>query len=910
MKDLFDKLVYKRVVDNFIDQIQYHFFTGNVPLKRNEALLFCWDIIPKNYEPNILEVNTNTAVDDDLVEWFDFNPIVSALEKWQYDNVIVLVEDGEYDNILEGKWYQSLQATCSKINKKVSIQSCNALDDIWDFKYNKQKDFILRIAWDKTCLIDKFAASKLALKKFMSEQNVSTPKWSVDNSIYEKNKLFVFKKSNIDKKNGISIKKFNSKKEFTKHLSEFDYVEEFIESDVDYQSGFNVEIKHYSLYFKNDFYNMTPNIYSQLYDYHQKDNTLFPNRIGHSNLLYKDDIGKDFVNSNVHIQSPFHYKYIRINGEFDFSHSASILVYQFKRGDFKPAHLIEVGDVLLRNNEKVEVKSVDVISEKTRVKAIQIEDNVIEHNGFQIQAKHENFISGVDSIIVNPIKGQEVLSSDEEELVSAIMSKAKDAEMPERVVEITFECSGTFFTSEFLFEKPLKVINSMDYDIRMDRTDGREKFGTHNTAGVEKKKPTFGWASYNPKLTYELKHMSVMKLRPGMVCLTPKPKHFKRVQGLYGGFVPCKVVSMKEVTGKKSHWDIYEILPTENYFMNRLKVHNGPAKYSLTNGPDMIGHWDIGHPSSFSTPDDTIFDLTSRLNADMTLHSPGQSPNSTTNFSATNHPGIGLALGANNPEFRALDFPSSQKGARFAKQPSNPYHTQTLFNTQVPTTIVWANALAPLATIGNDTWPTPAGAPNSPANRRFSGQNPGTNFDMKLTDGGNEPQSRWAIYSGNGWVSVPTSFLFTNPTAEKAFGRAVPGPKTNVDYLYQKMDFTAVLIDQSSPHYRIFGKFNQPSALAAAGFQGDYTVPTPGSNPRSPSNSMAFGGNAYPTPTQNEGAFAWSHVVIYDAVLQWQEIAAQCGQIVAGYPNSRYYFRTLDPGFDGDGTYPVGSGGP
>ena len=124
------------------------------------------------------------------------------------------------------------------------------------------------------------------------------------------------------------------------------------------------------------------------------------------------------------------------------------------------------------------------------------------------------------------------------------------------------------------------------------------------------------------------------------------------------------------------------------------------------------------------------------------------------------------------------------------------------------------------------------------------------------------------------------------------------------------MDFTAVLIDQSSPHYRIFGKFNQPSALAAAGFQGDYTVPTPGSNPRSPSNSMAFGGNAYPTPTQNEGAFAWSHVVIYDAVLQWQEIAAQCGQIVAGYPNSRYYFRTLDPGFEGDGTYPVGSGGP
>ena len=37
-----------------------------------------------------------------------------------------------------------------------------------------------------------------------------------------------------------------------------------------------------------------------------------------------------------------------------------------------------------------------------------------------------------------------------------------------------------------------------------------------------------------------------------MVCLTPKNRDMTIVRGLYGGFVPCKVVSMKEVSGKKS----------------------------------------------------------------------------------------------------------------------------------------------------------------------------------------------------------------------------------------------------------------------------------------------------------------------------------------------------------------------
>ena len=58
----------------------------------------------------------------------------------------------------------------------------------------------------------------------------------------------------------------------------------------------------------------------------------------------------------------------------------------------------------------------------------------------------------------------------------------------------------------------------MDPDIRKDRIDGREPFGTHNESGVEKTRPTFGWASYRPDLTKDIKNMEVMKLRAGMVC--------------------------------------------------------------------------------------------------------------------------------------------------------------------------------------------------------------------------------------------------------------------------------------------------------------------------------------------------------------------------------------------------------
>ena len=86
--------------------------------------MFCHDIIPQNTTPYITEINTNTAVDDDLVEWFDYEPIILATKKWQYDNVIVLVEKNESNIIENGKWYKQLQKECEKHGKNVRIKSC------------------------------------------------------------------------------------------------------------------------------------------------------------------------------------------------------------------------------------------------------------------------------------------------------------------------------------------------------------------------------------------------------------------------------------------------------------------------------------------------------------------------------------------------------------------------------------------------------------------------------------------------------------------------------------------------------------------------------------------------------------------------------------------------------------------
>ena len=881
MKSIFDKIVYRHIVHNSIDHIEHFFLRDKSFLKRNEALLYCWDIIPREYEPYITEINTNTAVDDDLVDWFDFNPIFEIVKKWEYKSIIDLIEERTQKIIEDGKWYKELQLLSKDTPVRIQTYDPWKGEDIWDFDYDK-RDFILRIAWDKNCPIDKFAEDKLAFKKLLQKESLSTPKTGED--IYEKGKYFVFKKRDIDKKSGISISKFDTKKDFLSKLSEYDYVEEFIQSDLDYQTGFNVEVKHYSMIFRKDSYNMTPNVYTQLYDYHEHENSKFPNRVDHSNLFLNDEVDENIINKEIERVHPFHYRHFKINDEFEFVHSCSILVYQNNRGDFKPIHLLKVGDVLLRDGEKVKVEKIEIIKEQRRVKGITTLDNSLSYHGFQIQAKSDNFISGVDGIITNPLEGQSVLSSEEDKIVSAILAKAKDSEMPERVVEITFECSGTYFTSEFLFEKPLKVINSQDFNIRMDRTDGKEMFGTHNEAGVKKDKPTYGWASYKPELTYEVKNMMVMKLRPGMICLTPKRKDMKITQALYGEMVPCKVVSMKEVPGKKSHWDIYDILPTENYFMNRLKVHNGPAQYGLTSGPQIIGHWDIGHPSSFSSPANTIYDLTTRLDADLTIHTaPAPNPAQLANATAQNYPAIQPKYP--NPEFKAIPLPESYKGARLTRQPGNPYHTQNLFNGQNPTTYMFAYARGPYLRPGS--WPgTNTHYPNSPTRRRWMSHTTGTNGDMAVYPGQSGPGAQTYVYLGPSqtWKTVPVGFDAA-PFADAAF--AIPGPKSTTYYAKQK--FMAMTLQSSNPRVGWYQDFDQPSPFVSGIMQTTHAFPTPQSNPRAPSNIVSFGGNAYPNPSSSDGDWIWSKVIIWDAVLPSAQVAAMAVNINSGHPNNRAY---------------------
>ena len=193
MKNIFDKVIYKHIVDNATKGIN-QYFQGSVHLKRNEALLYCWDILPNDYSPYVTEINTNTAVDDDLVEWFDYTPILNLLKQWEYETIIVLVDENESEKIETGKWFIELKKLCESIDKQVKIQSCH-YTKTWDFKSNKRKDFILRIAWDKDCLIDKFAADKLAFKKFMVDKGIVTADYGED--IFEPNKWFVFKKKNV-----------------------------------------------------------------------------------------------------------------------------------------------------------------------------------------------------------------------------------------------------------------------------------------------------------------------------------------------------------------------------------------------------------------------------------------------------------------------------------------------------------------------------------------------------------------------------------------------------------------------------------------------------------------------------------------------------------------------------------------
>ena len=595
---LFDKLSYKQSLYQK-SRVITEWFGVNLPFeRRNEGILFCTDILPSNSALYTTEINTNTALDDDIVDWFDFKKLCEVISNWEYHNIIVLVEENQKD-IIHSAWYKELEKQVSKINRpnytpKVKIQIAKDINNIWDFKFHKQEDFILRIAWNKDCLLDKMAADKRAWNRFQEDKGVydKNPKYYGDgeaDSIYEKNEWFVFKKRHIDKKNGVGIFKFENEKDFEDKLKEYDFVEKFIEMDVDEETGFHVEIKEYLMTYKKTNYHLTPNVYTQLWDYSVNGNKKSIARVSKGNVLANDivelegggvvevsTLNKDSVLKHggrvlkiLGGQGNIHKKYIRINDEIDLCYSSAVINDEEK---FKSTWALKVGDKIRVHDDLVVIENLEVVKKNIRTKYIETEMGSIKVNGIHINTKTDNFVLGPEKeIIYNPNDADSVLSFDENGILNGIMDKVQDKKMPDRVVEITFEANGTYFTSEFLFEKPLKVINSQDYDIRMDRRDGNEPFGTHKKSGVENKRPTFGWASYKPELTKQIKDMEVMKLRPGMVCLTPKRKDMVPTEELYGDMIPCKVVSMREMIGKRSHWDIYTIVPTENYFMKDRK---------------------------------------------------------------------------------------------------------------------------------------------------------------------------------------------------------------------------------------------------------------------------------------------------------------------------------------------------
>ena len=96
-KQIFDKLSYKHSLYYKSRLVTDELTPLTSKLKRNEGVIFVLDIIPSNFGLYSLEVNTNSAFDDDLVEWTDYDMLCRMIRHWQYKNIIVLVEESQKD---------------------------------------------------------------------------------------------------------------------------------------------------------------------------------------------------------------------------------------------------------------------------------------------------------------------------------------------------------------------------------------------------------------------------------------------------------------------------------------------------------------------------------------------------------------------------------------------------------------------------------------------------------------------------------------------------------------------------------------------------------------------------------------------------------------------------------------------
>lgn len=882
----FDSLSYKEVINSYSTKLSM-FIEDNRPIRKvNEAVIFALDYIVSGYDVYCTEINTNSAFDHDLVQWFDFKKIGQLCVDYEYKNIILVTEEKFKTISPSSHWEQSFKDFCQG-HKFGYRRELVDVDNIYDFDYDERNDLILRVAWNKDCLIDQLAADKLGFIKFRYAcQKVFNEDGNPDvvlyqankrykklnqKSIYEKGKKYIFKQSKIDRKKGLRIIEPKNKKQFDDILNDFDFVEEFIDDCIDVETGLGVEIKDYVMLYGSECHRLTPNLYVQYREFESigegewlnpesnneytykrtfafnciqeqevelKDGSV--TKVGSINEKHTLKYGGDVTEVSQYGQSLQH-KYILLNKEHKFSISTQVVHCGIIR-EYRSLFMCEIGDKILAEDGEVEVKSIDIIKEPIRVSNIKTETNFMRVNGFFIKSKSDNYILGVKKDkILNPLFHQKALSADESGILTeGIIDNIAEEEFPERVVEITFESYGTYFTSEFLFEKPLKVINSTDKDIQDDRRDGLEPYGTHTEGGGTKSRPTFGWASYRPDLTYSVKHMEVMRLRVGMVCLTPKRDDMKITTNLYGEMVPARVVKMREVLGKKSHWDIYDILPTNNYFMNRMHVHNGPSNYGLQEAAEIIGHWDIFNSSSYPGSGTTFYDLTSRLNADFTPVGPGTMVS--TPIPETYFAGNSLAQNiiAQTPNQQSPS-PAISSHLTFSEAPGNPYSTAELFGSGAISILSVQMLMKP--------GPLHAGPAKSWV--AVHCQRPGNDLDFRYHAAPPSPAPQYATLT-----RTPTSWF---DTGDDIFplGTQPTGPKIPP---IQKTHGASLVYDGTSgpDSYRFGFEFKDTT-----GWETETNVPAGAASPRTGSTKMNWGGINPPSITRF-ACLGFQQMIIWD----------------------------------------------
>ena len=416
-----------------------------------------------------------------MIEWFDFNALTSLCTKWKYKNFVLLCESKWKAITPSSLFISKLHQELDKVGVRFFIHYSSNPADIWDgFEYNSQEDFILRVGWSRKCEIDQLASNKLKSKKLFQYLNFyPAPEYYTieNNDGFEKNKWYVFKKSKVDRKQGVEIRKFKTKKAFMTHLEDFDYCEDFIDAGIDVDTGLRTEIKSYGMIFKKEFHDLTPNLYCKYWEYEDRGDEKLFHKINPTNCILKDEVeladdskkqsfllekgdnlklgGK--VTKIEEFDSYINHNYILINNEYKFTRSTNV-VKCGHLSQYTPVRFLEVGDKILRENmEEFEIKQIEEVKGVVKGKMIRTAENVMSINGFFVKAQSSNSISGLDDLIFSPKAGQVAMSwSDEEQkIVSGIMDKVEDEKMPSRVVEITFNTGGHIWTAEFLFEKGL-----------------------------------------------------------------------------------------------------------------------------------------------------------------------------------------------------------------------------------------------------------------------------------------------------------------------------------------------------------------------------------------------------------------------------------------------------------------------